>query len=94
LPVARLPPKPQGIPSYNYKVPPRPSYLLPQPNSGSNKSIDIPQRDSSKENLRNIGARIVNDVKPIMTPDPRRELGRCSSARKVIYPSWWGWALR
>ena len=89
LPNARLPPKPQGIPNYNYKVPPRPSYHLPNSNSGANRSSEASQRDSSKENLKNIGARIVNNGKPIMTPMPQR-MGRCNSAQKVVYPSWWG----
>lgn len=92
LPNARLPPRPQGLP--NYKLPPRPSYHIPMNNSGVNRSNDLSQRDSSKENLKNIGARIVNDCKPaVMTPINSR-MGRCNSAQKVIYPSWWGWWRR
>jgi hypothetical protein len=86
LPNARLPPRPQGLANINYKLPPKPSYHLPS--SGVNRSSEVSARDSSKENLRNIGARIVNDGKPVMTPNPR--IGRCNSAQKVIYPSWWG----
>ena len=84
LPNAKLPPKPQGLPNYNYKLPPKPSYHLP--NSGVNRSSEVASRDSSKENLKNVGARIVNDVRPVMTP----KIGRSSSAQKVIYPCWWG----
>jgi hypothetical protein len=86
VPNARLPPRPIGIPNCNYKLPPKPSYHLPNGNSAVNRSSEVSQRDSSKENLRNIGARIVNDSKPVMTP----RIGRCNSAQKVIYPSWWG----
>jgi len=65
LPNARLPPRPIGLPNCIYKLPPKPSYHLP---NGNNKSSEASQRDSSKENLKNVGARIVNDVKPVMTP--------------------------
>lgn len=92
LPNAKLPPKPQGLPSY--KLPPKPNYHITpsQNNSMVNKSSDIStQREQSKENLRNLGARIVNDVKPIiMTPNPKVNMPRCNSAQKVIYPCWWG----
>lgn len=56
-----------------------------------NRSSEVSQRQSSKENLRNIGARIVNDCKPVvMTPNPRKDVVRCNSAQKIIYPNWWG----
>lgn len=84
-----MPPKPQGIPSY--KMPPKPMYHIPLANNGVNRSNDLSQREKSKENLRNLGAQIVNDGKPIpMTPNPRKNIVRCNSAQKIIYPSWWG----
>jgi len=75
-PSAKLPPRPQGLFHLPYKLPPKPNNLVNQvnvsQNNGSNKSIDISQREQSKENLRNIGARILNDMKPVpMTPVPR-----------------------
>ena len=90
LPNARLPPRPQGLPAPNYKMPPKPSYHIPNLNGGVNRSSEVSSRDASKENLKNIGARIVGDLKPVMTPNPRKELKRCNSAQKVVYPSWWG----
>jgi hypothetical protein len=89
LPNAKLPPKPQGLPSY--KLPPRPNYLG-TPNI-NNKSTDAPtQREQSKENLRNLGARIISEVKPIalVPPAPKVSMPRCNSAQKIIYPCWWG----
>ena len=88
VPSARLPPRPQGLPLY--KLPPKPSYHIPYSNNAVNRSSEVSQRDQSKENLRNLGARIVNEVKPVMTPNPKREFVRCNSAQKIIYPNWWG----
>lgn len=92
-PSARLPPKPQGM-TPNYKLPPRPNHYLPnqpnhQPPPSSNRSAEV--RDSSKENLRNIGARLVSDNKSYnAVPSTPSRVGRSSSAQKVVYPHWWG----
>ena len=64
VPSARLPPRPQGLPLY--KLPPKPSYHIPYSNNAVNRSSEVSQRDQSKENLRNLGARIVNEVKPVV----------------------------
>ncbi len=103
----KLPPKPQGNPNnsnnINYKLPPRPMYPgMQPPNQGSNKSFDYDtsrQREKSKENLRNLGAQIVQgkdnmnlnlNLRPPSSSSNNR-IGRSNSQQKVVYPSWWGW---
>ena len=103
----KLPPKPQGNPNnshnINYKLPPRPMYPgMQSPNQGSNKSFDYDtsrQREKSKENLRNLGAQIVQgkdninvniNLRPPSAASNNR-IGRSNSQQKVVYPSWWGW---
>ena len=103
----KLPPKPQGNPNnsnnINYKLPPRPMYPGMQPsNQGSNKSFDYDtsrQREKSKENLRNLGAQIVQGkdnvnvnvyLRPPSAASNNNRIGRSNSQQKVVYPSWWG----
>jgi len=102
----KLPPKPQGNQNnshnINYKLPPRPMYPgMQAPNQGSNKSFDYDtsrQREKSKENLRNLGAQIVQgkdnvNVNVNMRPPSaasNNRIGRSNSQQKVVYPSWWG----
>jgi hypothetical protein len=85
MPNAR-PPRPPGM---LYRLPPKPSYIHPNPSQLVNRS-EISQREQSKENLRNIGSRIVNDSKPIMTPNLPNKISRSNSAQRVVYPAWWG----
>lgn len=101
-----LPPKPvQHNPNNNvsYKLPPKPSPLVP---SKQNNSVDysrpssrekgqqLSQRERSKENLIRAGQQILMDdglKSPKINNEyqPKNRVVRSSSAQKVVYPSWW-----
>lgn len=94
----KLPPKPQVNPNnnINYRLPPRPIHPgMQQQGQGSNRSFDNDtsrQREKSKENLRNLGAQIVEGNNMIRPPtgSSNNRIGRSNSQQKVVYPSWWG----
>lgn len=91
-PGMRMPPKPQqqsGNNNINYRLPPKPSY---NQGGSSNRSYDYDtskSREKSKQNLRNVGAQIVQSKESPRPPSSNR-IGRSSSQQRVNYPSWWG----
>jgi hypothetical protein len=93
-PGMKLPPKPQQGPNnpnngINYRLPPKPSY---NQGTSSNRSYEYDNsrsREKSKENLRNVGAQIVQSKEQPRPPSSSR-IGRSSSQQRVNYPSWWG----